>query len=117
MERIHYAGGTIVTGTDISRALLDYAAVLARNEASTTIDVPVRDEEGHRTHANLLIGPASQLISVTEPSDLEEIVDEELVAELRAKTERLGPPRAIADGKLFNDDDDEFEAPYLGQVE
>jgi len=116
MERIHYAGGTILTGTEISRALLQYAAALAKNETSATIDVPARDEEGRLTTANMLIGPASQLISLTEVSEGEEIVDEELVAELRMRTEQLGPRRAIADGDLFSEDGDvdDFDTPIFG---
>lgn len=121
MERIHYAGGTILTGTEISRALLQYAAALARSDSSATVDVPVRDEHGELATANMLIGPASQLISLAETSGGEEIVDEDLVAELRTKTEHLGPMRAIADGELFAGDDGgvldglgDFEPPLLG---
>jgi hypothetical protein len=53
-------------------------------------------------------------------SGSEEIVDEDLVAELRMKTELLGPRRAIADGELFADDVgaedglDDFEPPLFG---
>lgn len=116
MERIHYAGGTIITGTEISRALLQYAAALARNDTSATVDVPVLDEKGRTTVANMLIGPASQLVSLTEVGDDEEIVDEELVAELRTRTEQLGPRRALADGDLFGEDGDvdDFETPLYG---
>ena len=116
MERIHYAGGTIVTGTEIARALLQYAAALAKNDTSATIDVPARDENGRLTTANLLIGPASQLVSLSEASQDEEIVDEELVAELRMRTQHLGPRRAIADGELFAEDADadDFETPLFG---
>lgn len=116
MERIHYAGGTVVTGTEISRALLQYAAALARNDTSATVDVPVLDEHGHTTTANMLIGPASQLISLSEVTDGAEIVDEELVADLRMKTDQLGPRRALADGELFGEDGDvdDFETPLYG---
>lgn len=134
MERIHYAGGTILTGTEISRALLQYASALARNETSATVDIPVRDENGRLTRANLLVGPASQFVSVAEESgpkesspgesspgegDAEEIVDDELVADLRAKTQMLGPRRAITDGELFADDGaaEDFEPPLFGDLE
>jgi hypothetical protein len=112
MERIHYAGGTILTGTEISRALLEYAAALARRDTSATVDVPVRDENGRLTNANLLVGPASQLISVHEEGAEDEVVAPEFVAELHAKTRLLGPRRAIADGEVFAEDGmDDFESP------
>lgn len=80
MERIHYASGSILTGTAIARALLEYAEALAEKNESATVDIPTRHEDGTLGRANFLIGPSSQIVSDTEATDLEELVDEELVA-------------------------------------
>ena len=67
MDRIHYAGDSILTGSEIARALLDYAQALAVAGTSATVDIPVVDEgDGSIGRSELLIGPASQLISDTE---------------------------------------------------
>ena len=62
MDRIHYAGDSILTGTDIARALLAYAQALAVAGTSATVDIPVVNErDGSIGRSELLIGPASQL--------------------------------------------------------
>jgi hypothetical protein len=89
MDRIHYAGDSVLTGTAIAEALLEYAEALAKVDASATVDIPTRLEDGSAGRTKFLIGPASQLASDMEPSDYEEIVDDELVAQFRQKTEQL----------------------------
>ena len=88
MELIHYADGSILTGTAIARALVDYAQVLASHDAAASVDVPTREEDGSISRATFLLGPASQLVSVAVDSKFDEIVDEHLVQSLREETER-----------------------------
>ena len=40
MHRIHYAGTSILTGSAIAIALVDYAQALAEVGSSATVDVP-----------------------------------------------------------------------------
>jgi len=94
MERIHYAGNDVLTGTSISVALLEYARALGANDKSDTIEIPAIDDEGNRVTSRFLIGPASQLVADSEVSEYEEIEDEQLVAELRRKTAALNRPGA-----------------------
>lgn len=95
MERISYAGDSVVTGTDIARAVLAYAEALAMREASATVELPVLLDDGSPGRASILIGPASQLIIQTEPGhDEEEVVDAELIARLIEATAALGIPRS-----------------------
>ncbi|PPF77689.1 hypothetical protein C5B96_15250 [Subtercola sp. Z020] len=89
MERIHYAGGSVLTGTEIARALLEYAGALASTESSATVDIPCRHDDGSLGRANFLIGPASQLVSETEPSDAEELVEPELIEMFAKETAAL----------------------------
>jgi hypothetical protein len=89
MYRIHYAGDSIVTGTEIARALLDYAQALAQVGTSSTVDVPTVNEDGSSGRSEILIGPASQLIADAETSDFDEVVDDALVAYMREEAARL----------------------------
>jgi hypothetical protein len=89
MYRLHYAGDSIITGTEIARALLDYAQALAQVGASNTVDVPTVNEDGSPGRSEILIGPASQLIADVESSEFDEVVDEALVAHMRAEAARL----------------------------
>jgi hypothetical protein len=86
MDRIHYAGDSVLTGSAIAKALLEYAEVLAEAGTSATVEIPTRDEDGSLGRSSLLIGPASQLISDAEETEYEEVVDEDLVAYFRAET-------------------------------
>ncbi|NQX13765.1 hypothetical protein HQQ80_19220 [Microbacteriaceae bacterium VKM Ac-2855] len=96
MERISYAGDSVVTGTAIAHALLAYAEALAMNEASATVELPILLEDGTLGRASILIGPASQLISRTEPGDAEEITDDALLDRLVTTTAALGISRPVA---------------------
>src|SRR3954447_25988663 len=90
MDRIHYAGDSILTGTEIARALLEYAQALAVAGTSATVDIPVVDErDGSLGRSELLIGPASQLISDTEESPYEDAEDPDLVTRMYDEAARL----------------------------
>ena len=91
MERIHYAGDELVTGTDIAQALMDYAAVLAQQRTAAAVDIPVKHPDGTIGTASLLLGPASQLVRerIEEPG--KEVTDDSLVQRLRRLTAALTP--------------------------
>ena len=97
MERIFYAAETVRTGTEISRAVLAYAETLARHSTSATVDIPIRREDGTDSRANILLGPASQLIAEKYEADEEEIIDEALVEKIRDNMSRLegGPAQPL----------------------
>ena len=114
MERIHYAGDSILTGTDIARALLDYAQALALADRSDTVDIPIRREDGTVGTANMLIGPASQLVSESGSADDEadeagELRNDEVVADMRRRIALLHNPRPMTDDEPRSRDDlDEY---------
>ena len=89
MDRIHYAGDSILTGSTIAHALLDYAQALAQVGASATVDVPTLNDDGSFGRSEILIGPASQLIASAEDSGYDDVVDEELVAHMIEEARRL----------------------------
>jgi len=94
MDRLNYAGESILTGTEISAAVLELAQALATADASETIEIPTREEDGSLGVSHLLIGPASQLIASSEETDLPEVVDRLLVQQFLAKAAALRSPKA-----------------------
>ncbi|MCS5714291.1 hypothetical protein NVV95_06950 [Herbiconiux sp. CPCC 205716] len=82
-------GDSVLTGTEIAEALLDLARALARAQSAQTIEIPTRLDDGAQGHSTLLLGPASQMVSDTEESPYDEIVDDELVQRLRAQVDDL----------------------------
>ncbi len=95
MRRLRYAGDSVVTGDAIATLVVEYSEALARANTAASIDIPVRLDGGRVGSATLLVGPASQLISVPEPDDTDEIVDEELLVSMRKRIEDIGPVHAV----------------------
>ncbi|WP_353816377.1 hypothetical protein [Agromyces sp. SYSU T00266] len=117
MDRIHYAGGELLTGSAIADAIVDYAAALASRRSAASVDIPIRADDGSTARAHMLIGPASQLLTEPVETDLEELVDEELVSRLRAATTALSAIRPMVEAPEpgFGDggDTDELEWPPI----
>ncbi|NEM90483.1 hypothetical protein [Galbitalea soli] len=113
MKRIYYASGSVVTGDRTADAVVRYAEALASRVTSDTIAVPVRLADGTAGIAQLLIGPASQLVVVPEPQLTDETDDEAVLDELSLKTLRLSSPHPqpidaqpnvyYAEGNDYND--------------
>ncbi|MFB2556668.1 hypothetical protein [Herbiconiux liangxiaofengii] len=96
MDRIHYSGESVLTGTTIAQALLEYGRALAKQSDSAVIDIPIRRVDGSIGRAEFLIGPASQLVSEKEPDDdQDELEDDAVVDDLRLRTAQLEPSRPV----------------------
>ncbi|MGR2753689.1 hypothetical protein [Agromyces arachidis] len=116
MQRIHYAGGVLLTGNEIADAIVDYAAALAGRRAAASIDIPVRTDDGRTARAHMLIGPASQLVTEPIDSSTDELVDEDLVTRLRRATIALTSTRALVEPgpeAIDDADTDALEWPPL----
>jgi hypothetical protein len=118
MEQIHYAGGVLLTGSDIADAIVDYAAALAARRTAASVDIPVRTADGRTTRAHMLIGPSSQLVTEPIDSDFDELVDEDLVSSLRSATTALANTRPLvgrvgADDAMDAADTDELDWPPI----
>lgn len=111
MDRIRYAGGELLTGSDIAEAVVQYAAALGRSNSAASIDIPVRTDAGTTRRAHLLVGPASQLVTEPVDTDLDELVDAALVADLRAATTALVPHPLVDRMQIDDGDTDELEWP------
>jgi len=95
MFRVTYAGASFLTADDIAESLLRYARALALRDRADTVHVPGVLEDGSSTVVELLIGPASQIISVQVADDVPQPVDAETVSDLERRTRSLGLPMAV----------------------
>lgn len=73
MKRITYGGGSIITGSAVTEALLEYATNIASDAGSVAVDVPVLESDGKTTTHTLLLGPGMQF----DVSDVEHLSAEE----------------------------------------
>ncbi|GAB3138667.1 hypothetical protein [Marisediminicola antarctica] len=89
MKRIFYAGGSVVTGDRTADAVLRYAQALAQREASDIIDIPIFAAGGISGRAQLLVGPASQLLIATEIPRHSEFDDDVFLQTIEDKMEWL----------------------------
>lgn len=89
MDRVHYTGHSVVTGTAIAHALLDYAQALSQEGTSATVEIPTIGDDGSPGRSEILIGPASQLMSDGEESVYPEVVDDDVVAWMRQEADRI----------------------------
>jgi len=96
MKQITYAGKSFVTGTDLADAVMRLTAALGLSRETAGVTIPAMDENGHITTADLVLGPATEVLAIAIDSDQEEIVDVEVVAQLDERTRRLEPTRTIA---------------------
>jgi hypothetical protein len=95
MMKLEYAGGEVLVSDEASRVLLRYAESLAMHDSSDTVTLPVVTIEGVAGVAEILIGPASQLLAL--PSDDTHVIDDAAaVEEMKAKMAALLPSRAVA---------------------
>jgi hypothetical protein len=105
MQLIHYADGSVLTGSSIARALVDYAQVLAANGSAAAVDIPTREKDGTIGRATFLLGPASQMVSVEMISPFDEVEDEPLVTSLQEETRRQ------RGSEVLPSDQDPYAAP------
>jgi len=118
MKRIYYSSGSVVTGDRIAEAVIVYAEILALRDTSDTIDVPISLSSGQIGRAQLLIGPASQLVMVPEQPEadadgpLAEIEDEDTLADLTMRTAMHSSPHPLANGNVDVTDYDADASDY-----
>jgi hypothetical protein len=113
MDQIQYAGNTLVTGSDIAHAVLAYAQALASNGDSATVTIPVLHDDGSVVTAEILIGPASQLITEPYESTAPELEDADAIARLTDATGRLQTAHPVPEpaGELSTVADTDLDDP------
>lgn len=81
VRRIEYAGLSIVTTDEVATSVLRYAAALAAVGRSAMITVPAIDTEGEPIEVEVVLGPASQIVSTTT-SGVGDVDDARFLGEL-----------------------------------
>jgi hypothetical protein len=117
MRRISTGVEQLLTTEEVADAVLTYAGILARVGTADTVTVPIMTAEGHRDHARLLLGPASQITIV--PADDEDVRElpgaDDTVADLVERGRRLEPGPVVAEDQ--NDENDlESSFPDFGDL-
>lgn len=92
---LHYTGGSVLMADDVCDALIRYARVLAAAQSSDVLVVPVVDAAGVLVTAELLIGPASQLLAVPVPGTEETGRDQTVIDDIEKRTRLLHAPVAV----------------------
>jgi hypothetical protein len=98
MKRIAYAEQWLTTDDRVADLVLEYARALGRHETADTVTIPVL-EGGSVRHAQLLIGPASQIIVVEVDDERPQrlVADAEAaIVELQSRVEQLRSPNPVA---------------------
>jgi hypothetical protein len=75
MKRVHYAGGSFVTGDQVAEALLSYAASLADRGVHRIVTFPAVSDDGETGTATLLLVPTQGLL-VTDALHVDADLDE-----------------------------------------
>ncbi len=101
-----YGENRVMTGDAIAEAVLAYAAALGENGTTDIVEIPTADAEGYGTTAEVLLGPASQIMVEVAPDDELEPEDEDLVNELARRTKAVGGGR-FADAASSHSDEPE----------
>lgn len=95
VKYVIYGENKVMTGDEIAKAVLSYAAALGENGTTDIVEIPTADENGMSVTAELLLGPASQIMIEPAPDDELEPEDEDLVNELVRRTAAVGGSRFV----------------------
>ncbi len=92
---IVYAGEELMTGDEIAQALLKYSQALAEKGSASTVEIPILSDDGTRSTATVLVGPASQIVARPVESSFAELRDPRVVEQLAALTSDLRPGPSV----------------------
>ena len=95
MRYVRYAGEELLTGDAIAEAVVQLAEALVANHAAAHVSIPIQLVDGVVGEATLLVSPATQLITLPGPRDVDELIDEQAVALIRQRLTRFRQRRAL----------------------
>lgn len=77
MKQISYAGTSIITGSAVADALVEYATSVASTSMTVAIDIPVLEPNGSAKTHTIMVGPGTQF-GVTDVDGLPPDTEDEL---------------------------------------
>jgi hypothetical protein len=95
--KITYAGESFLTTDAVADGLLDFVAALGERHEAESVAIPAITKDGKSVFVRLVVGPASELISVPVDSTLAEPDTSDFVSELLKRTQALSSPRPVVD--------------------
>ncbi|OIH92717.1 MULTISPECIES: hypothetical protein [unclassified Curtobacterium] len=104
MKYVVYGENKVMTGDAIAEAVLAYAAALGENGTTDIVEIPTSDQDGLAATAQVLLGPASQVMIEVAPEDELEPEDQDLVNELTRRTAEVGGSRFVDAASSHSDD-------------
>jgi len=102
MQKITYAGESFLTADSVATALLDFAAALAGAISAEPVEVPVVAEDGTPGRVQIVLGPASQIVTRPVETGMTEPPSEDFVQELERRCWRVRGARPVP----FREEDD-----------
>ena len=100
MKRILYASGGFFTDDAIADALMEYASVLAIVDSADLVSIPGVDDGGKVREIMLIVGPASQLVSMSSDAVAVDLNVEEAVQDLHQRIrQRLPSSIGVGDAR------------------
>ena len=96
MKRVSYAGVSFLTTDGVADALLRFVAALGLKQKAETVEIPAVGDRGDMVPVQLVIGPASALVSMPETSDIEDPDTSAAISSLNRRADALARPRAVA---------------------
>jgi hypothetical protein len=93
MRKLYYAGGSIIINDQVCKAILRYSRALARSGSSDLVIMPAFTEAFGRGVAHILLGPASQMMSVPTADFDVDLADARMVEILESRTHQHDPER------------------------
>lgn len=93
MRKLYYAGGSIIISDQVCKSILRYGRALARSGSSDLVVLPAFTENFGKGVAHILLGPASQMLSVPTAEFDIDLADAHMVEILESRTKELDPDR------------------------
>lgn len=103
MKRINIAGSSLITGTALADAVLEFWVIAARLHRLETADIPFIDDDGSRQRAQLVLCTAAPIWTSTVSSEGPELVDAATLAGITRRTAELEPGWGLS-AVEFDDD-------------
>jgi hypothetical protein len=96
MKRINIAGTSIVTGTALADAVLDFWTSIAKLHRLETAEIPFVDDDGTRQTAQLVLCAAVPLWTSTMDYEGAELTDAGTLSEITSRNATLDPLWGLA---------------------
>ncbi|WP_022884847.1 hypothetical protein [Glaciibacter superstes] len=104
MKRLSYAGESFLTADAVADEVVRLVAALGGGHGPEALEIPAVTPGGGTVLVQLVVGPASQLVSVPEQETLDEPETTDVVSRLRERVTVLRSARAVPVPRAWTSD-------------